>query len=99
MSATSVNLKNTLNKFQKFFGKNISLVFWLMFILILVYEFFVISRAIKPILHPEPIVDSKKVQGVRYNFNDYNEVVKNIAKNKVYDPEVVGVKNPFLPGK
>lgn len=99
MSTASVSLKNLYNKFVDQFRKNISLAFWLIFVFILVYEFFVISRALKPIINPVPISEVKKTQGIRFNFSDFEEVVKNIKENKLYKPETGLIESPFIPPK
>ena len=97
MPSSTVKLKNSLSKIANIFTKNISLGFWLAFGFVLIFEFFVISKALKPIINPDPIPEVKKAQGIRYNFSDYDEVVKNIQQNKNHSPEVKQLKNPFLP--
>jgi hypothetical protein len=99
MFSPSVNFKNFFEKIVNQFRKNVGLFFWLTFFLIIVYEFFVVSRALRPIINPDPVPETKKVQGVRYNFNDYDEAVKNIEENKKYSPKMQESKNPFLPAK
>lgn len=98
MSNLQVNLKNLFSKLSGSLKKQVGLLFWLVFLVIVVYEFFVGQQALQRVLWPEvPMTPPKVGTQTKLNFDDYDIVVKNITDARNYQPEIREIKNPFRP--
>jgi hypothetical protein len=98
MANLKVDTKNFFEKFSANLKKQIGLLFWLLFLFILIYEFFVARQALQEVLwtevKPPPV---KTASDTKLNFADYELVVKSINEAKNYTPEPKILKNPFKP--
>ena len=79
------------------FRSNSTLIFYLVFILILLFELWVLYPAGRQILAsqgaPQGIVPSK---GVRLDFEEYEQSINRIENGKDYSPEPPIFQNPFV---
>lgn len=92
---TSANLGNLTNILGKFV-KNLSWLFFVIFLGILVIEAFEIKTSVQITLNAgkEPVVVSKE-KGVRINFDDYDKIVQRIEAAQNFEPTGGITKNPF----
>lgn len=98
MANLQVNLKNLFSKFFGGLKKQVGLLFWLTFLVIVVYEFFVAQQALRRVLWPEvPMTPPKVGVQTKLNFDDYDIMVKSISDAQNYQPEIREIKNPFRP--
>ena len=83
------------NNFSKL-GKNFSWLFYLIFVVLVVFEIIEIKQSVEIVLasrqEPEVVIKDK---GVRINFESYNVVVKKIEGGQSYEPPQDYVRNPF----
>ncbi len=98
MANLQVDAKNLFGKVSGSLKKQVGLLFWLAFLVVVVYEFFVGQQALQRVLWPEVQAPPPKTgPQTKLNFSDYDAVVKNITDAKNYQPEVRDIKNPFRP--
>ncbi len=81
-----------------FARKIFKLLFLLAFLILLVFEGFVIKASVSKVLNWEdqvPVVNAAK--GVRVNFSDYDKVVNRINSAGSFRPSEGFTRNPFNP--
>lgn len=96
MQGQTIKFKNFIAGLWGRFQKKAFLAFWVIFIIILAFEMFVIKDALGMILKPagEPLA-VKKRQGIRLDFQGYNKVIEIMNKAKNFKAEIKVVDNPF----
>lgn len=87
------DFKNLAGKF----AKNLNLLFFAVFLILLVFEILQINTSLQMILkfRREPQTLASKEKGVRINFEDYYQVVDRVERAKTFQPTRIIVKNPF----
>ena len=92
INISMIQLKNFAGKL----GRNLSWLFFVVFLLILVAEIFEIQTSIKIIMdfRKEPQVAIKD-QGVRIDFTKYDQVVSRIKNAQNFEPSNSVNTNPF----
>jgi len=100
MANLKVDTKNLFEKFSSGLKKQAGSLFWLVFLGILVYEFFVAQQALQDVLWPTVKAPPLK-SGVetKLNFSDYDLVVKRITDARNYQLQTPEVRNPFRPSQ
>ena len=96
MANLKIDTKNTFGKLAANLKKQIGALFWLVFLVIVAYEFFVAQRALQEVLWPEVTIPPvKSAADTKINFADYDAVVKSITDAKSFEPQAPNLKNPF----
>lgn len=93
----SFNKKLSFKLDAKFLTKNISIIFWLLLVCLILGEIFVIKNSVDIVLGANEQQVAAHGGGVRINFDSYAEVANRLNNAKVYQPAVESVSNPFLP--
>ncbi len=88
----SINPKHFLVQLTK----NLSLLFFVVFIILLIFEAIQIKKSVDIILNfNEEAAPMVAVKGVRINFDNYNQVVKRIQDAENFRPTGGIRRNPF----
>lgn len=85
-----------LKNFSGKLVKNLSWLFFAIFLVLLVFEFFKVQNSvavINSINQEPPLVGVEK--GIRINFENYNQVVDRIQQASIFRPTDGITKNPF----
>lgn len=95
ISSKNLNLSGFKDIFGNFF-KNLSWLFFVFFLMLLVLEIFEIKTSVGIIynINQSPTVVSKE-KGVRINFEAYNKVVNRIESVPNFQPSGGITRNPF----
>ena len=94
-----IEIKDLLKRLEKF-KKNLGLVFWLIFIVLLFFELITVKTLVGQILDsykdPDFVIKDK---GVRLDFEGYNRVVDRINSGQRFRVEDRIEYNPFGQGQ
>jgi hypothetical protein len=89
-----INLVTIKDFFAKF-SKNLTWVFFAMFLLLVVFEIFVIKNSVNIALNLNEVTPTRTEKGVRINFDGYKTAVDRIKATKDFYPSG-GIRNdPF----
>jgi len=88
---TQFNLKPLLSKLRS----NLTIVFWVMLIILLLVEAMVLKKIYDKTASARTEVEIKVSRQVRINDAAYNDAVKRIEDSKTYDPKLISDDSPF----
>ncbi len=92
----NINLNLDINTFVKKFKSNITWLFYLIFVIILVMEIFIIFNSVKHLFAVKaPLADLPAQRGAHFNFTEYDAAVQRIEAGKKYFPQPPIFDNPF----
>jgi|GEM_PF-2354581 hypothetical protein len=99
MKKINLNSAGLKNFFEKF-AKNLRLVFFAVFLLMLVLEAFQVKNSVSIIFNVNQAPPVQVTgQQVRINFDNYNKAVERIQQAAVFEPTGGITNNPFNPSQ
>jgi|GEM_PF-4881510 len=89
------NISISFGKFQALTKYGVSMLFWIALFILLAMELFVIISAYRVVQRSQEVPSLTVTRQVRFNFNQYDDVVRRIEGGEVYSPPEETNPSPF----